>query len=269
MTPSRNYRLPCTRIAFVENNFRCVEADSPTIARTPIQPRALFASERPAISYTASDLRAAPASPRSASLPPLWRPRFERERVAERRETEFRDEAERQLNPPINGWEFAAEMLLGLPRGVRQMGMDARDNPLVVGGTIGSIIVLTKVLPTPWSRWFSRGLLGVGVAVGGGFAATGIYRGIRAYQRHDRTALREASTLFGVGLTSLALTYGGVRLGKYLETSPRFSRYFAPGGDTAVKTAVFGSLLHSTDEIAAVLAIVNSARDGARVVPAP
>ena len=45
----------------------------------------------------------------------------------------------------ISTGEFLTEMILGVPRGARRMWRDTCDNPLIVGGVVGTIVA--KVVP--------------------------------------------------------------------------------------------------------------------------
>lgn len=149
----------------------------------------------------------------------------------------------------ISTGEFLTEMILGLPRGGRRMLHDAYEHPIVVGGVVGTIVALGAWLPNPYARAFSRGLLWLGTGVSGVFIARGTWNGVAAWRADDRAALREASTDFGVGVISLGLAYGGYRIGQSLGKTP----------EMAQRWGALGSVLHSSDEIAAALALFRGA----------
>lgn len=149
----------------------------------------------------------------------------------------------------ITAGEFIVEMLTGLPRGAGRMWHDTRQHPIIVGGVVASIVALGAYLPNPYARAFSRGLLWVGTGVSGIFIARGTWNGVEAWRYNDRAALREASTDFGVGVISLGLAYGGYRVAQHLGKTP----------EMAQRWGALGSVLHSSDEIAAVLAIFRGA----------
>ncbi len=150
---------------------------------------------------------------------------------------------------PITTEEFLREMLTGVPRGVERMANDAYEHPFVVGGTVGGVLALSSWLPNPYARAFSRGLLYLGGAVSTYFIGKGVHRGVEAWQCNDRAALREASTDFGVGTVSLGLALGGYGIAQRLGSTP----------EKALRWGVIGNLLHSSDEIAAALALSRGA----------
>jgi len=149
----------------------------------------------------------------------------------------------------IGTGEFIAEMLTGLPRGVGRMWRDTRDHPIIVGGVVGTIVALGAWLPNPYARIFSRGLLWLGTGVSAVFIARGTWNGVEAWRNNDRAALREASTDFGVGVISMGMAYGGYRIAQRLGSTP----------EMAQRWGALGSVLHSSDEIAATLALIRGA----------
>ncbi|HKX12358.1 MAG TPA: hypothetical protein VJP40_04330 [bacterium] len=157
-----------------------------------------------------------------------------------RRVTSYRD---------ISTGEFLTEMILGVPRGARRMWRDTCDHPIIVGGVVGTIVALGAWLPNPYARVFSRGLLWLGTGVSGVFIARGTWNGVSAWRDNDRAGLREASTDFGVGVISLGMAYGGYRVAQSLGKTP----------EMAQRWGALGSVLHSSDEIAATLAVIRGA----------
>lgn len=149
----------------------------------------------------------------------------------------------------ISTGEFIVEMAAGLPRGLGRMWHDTRQHPFIVGGVVASIVALGAWLPNPYARIFSRGLLWLGTGVSGVFIARGTWNGVEAWRNNDRVALREASTDFGVGVISLGLAYGGYRIAGHLGKTP----------EMAQRWGALGSVLHSSDEIAAVLSVMRGA----------
>jgi hypothetical protein len=149
----------------------------------------------------------------------------------------------------ITAGEFAVEMLAGLPRGVGRMWRDTCDHPFIVGGVVATIVALGTWLPNPAARIFSRGLLWLGTGVSGVFITRGVWNGAVAWRENDRPALREASTDFGVGVISLGMAYGGYRIAQRLGSTP----------EMAQRWGALGSVLHSSDEIAATLAVIRGA----------
>lgn len=141
------------------------------------------------------------------------------------------------------------EMLTGIPRGVGRMAQDAYEHPFVVGGTVGGVLALATWLPISYSKIFSRGLLYLGGGISTFFIGRGLFHGIEARNCGDRLALHEASTEFGVGLASLGLALGGYGVAQRLGSTP----------ESALRWGIVGNLLHSSDEIAAALALTRGA----------
>lgn len=159
-------------------------------------------------------------------------------------ETRFQQEY-LQNTTRISTAEFALEMLIGVPRGVRQMGRDVAAHPVIFGGTL-AVVLGSTFLPGRAALWAGRIFMGIGIGTSATFIGLGTYHGVAAWRRNDLEGLREASTQFGVGLVSLGLAYGGIRLGKYLGRNPQ----------SAMRLGLMGNLLHSPDEIAAAVALI-------------